>query len=81
MSSPLPRQTSVLVVGAGLTGCCWRRSCSRRGVPTLMIDARAEALHWDRATVIHALSLELFKALGLVEAWVSGSGGVRVRAG
>jgi 2-polyprenyl-6-methoxyphenol hydroxylase-like FAD-dependent oxidoreductase len=65
--SSLPRQTSVLVVGAGPTGLLLAGELQRRGVPTLLIDARAEALHWDRATVIHPLSLEIFEALGLVD--------------
>lgn len=68
---PLPRQTAVLVVGAGPTGLLLAAELQRRGVPTLLIDARAEALHWDRATVIHALSLELFEALGLEEAFLA----------
>ncbi|QPN55392.1 FAD-dependent monooxygenase [Synechococcus sp. CBW1107] len=71
MSSPLPRQTAVLVVGAGPTGLLLAAELQRRGVPTLLIDARSEALHWDRATVIHALSLELFEALGLEEAFLT----------
>ncbi len=67
MPSSLPRQTSVLVVGAGPTGLLLAGELQRRGVPNLLIDARAEALHWDRATVIHPLSLEIFEALGLVD--------------
>ena len=67
MPSSLPHQTSVLVVGAGPTGLLLAGELQRRGVPNLLIDARAEALHWDRATVIHPLSLEIFEALGLVD--------------
>ncbi|QPN59307.1 FAD-dependent monooxygenase [Synechococcus sp. CBW1002] len=71
MSSPLPRQTAVLVVGAGPTGLLLAAELQRRGVPTLLIDALPEALHWDRATVIHSLSLELFEALGLEQAFLA----------
>ncbi|MCT0199895.1 FAD-dependent monooxygenase [Synechococcus sp. CS-1325] len=67
MPASLPSQTCVLVVGAGPTGLLLAGELQRRGVPTLLIDARAEALHWDRATVIHPLSLEIFEALGLVD--------------
>lgn len=67
MPSSLPSQTCVLVVGAGPTGLLLAGELQRRGVPTLLIDARAEALHWDRATVIHPLSLEIFEALGLAD--------------
>ncbi len=63
----LPSQTCVLVVGAGPTGLLLAGELQRRGVPNLLIDARAEALHWDRATVIHPRSLEIFEALGLVD--------------
>jgi 2-polyprenyl-6-methoxyphenol hydroxylase-like FAD-dependent oxidoreductase len=31
-----------------------------------LIDARPAALHWDRATVVHPRSLQIFEALGLV---------------
>ncbi|SBO43361.1 FAD-dependent monooxygenase [Cyanobium sp. NIES-981] len=71
MSTTLPSQTAVLVVGAGPTGLLLAGELQRRGVPTLLIDARAEALHWDRATVIHAQSLELFEALGLEQAFLA----------
>lgn len=67
MPASLPSQTCVLVVGAGPTGLLLAGELQRRGVPTLLIDARAEALHWDRATVIHPLSLEIFEALGLAD--------------
>lgn len=67
----LPRQTSVLVVGAGPTGLLLAGELQRRGVPNRLIDARAEALHWDRATVIHPLSLEIFEALGLVDRFLA----------
>ncbi len=63
----LPSHTGVLVVGAGPTGLLLAGELERRDVPTLLIDARPEALHWDRATVIHPLSLEIFEALGLVD--------------
>ncbi|MCT0224350.1 FAD-dependent monooxygenase [Synechococcus sp. CS-1328] len=68
MAPSLPRQISVLVVGAGPTGLLLAAELLRRQVPTLLIDAMPEALHWDRATVIHPLSLELFESLGLVDA-------------
>lgn len=61
----------MLVVGAGPTGLLLAAELQRRGVPAVLIDARAEALHWDRATVIHALSLELFEALGLEQAFLA----------
>src|SRR5262249_50827302 len=32
-----------------------------------LVDAHATANHWDRATVVHPRSLELFESLGIVE--------------
>ena len=52
---PLPRQTAVLVVGAGPTGLLLAAELQRRGVPTLLIDARAHCVHrLTRETVFFA---------------------------
>jgi 2-polyprenyl-6-methoxyphenol hydroxylase-like FAD-dependent oxidoreductase len=56
----------VLVVGAGPTGLLLAAELQRRGVPCHLIDARPGPLHWDRATVVHPRSLELFEPLGLI---------------
>jgi 2-polyprenyl-6-methoxyphenol hydroxylase-like FAD-dependent oxidoreductase len=37
----------------------------RRGVQCHLIDARPGPLHWDRATVVHPRSLQIFESLGL----------------
>ena len=58
---------SVLVVGAGPTGLLLTAELQRRGVTSELIDARPGPLHWDRATVIHPRSLELFASLGLID--------------
>ncbi|HZD76871.1 MAG TPA: FAD-dependent monooxygenase [Acidobacteriaceae bacterium] len=57
----------VLVVGAGPTGLLLASELHRRGVQCHVIDARPAPLHWDRATVVHPLSLQIFEAMGLVE--------------
>jgi 2-polyprenyl-6-methoxyphenol hydroxylase-like FAD-dependent oxidoreductase len=57
---------SVLVVGAGPTGLLLASELQRRGVPCHLIDARPGPLHWDRATVVHPRSLEVFESLGLI---------------
>lgn len=59
--------TTVLVVGAGPTGLLLAAELLRRTVECRVIDAHATPLHWDRATVVHPRSLELFDGLGLVE--------------
>jgi 2-polyprenyl-6-methoxyphenol hydroxylase-like FAD-dependent oxidoreductase len=58
---------SVLVVGAGPTGLLLAAELHRRGVECRIIDAHPTPLHWDRATVVHPRSLEVFESLGIVE--------------
>jgi 2-polyprenyl-6-methoxyphenol hydroxylase-like FAD-dependent oxidoreductase len=57
---------TVLVVGAGPTGLLLASELQRRGVTCRLIDAHPAPLHWDRATVVHPRSLEVFESLGLV---------------
>jgi 2-polyprenyl-6-methoxyphenol hydroxylase-like FAD-dependent oxidoreductase len=64
MSDPSPQ---VLVVGAGPTGLLLAAELERRDVPCLLIDALDAPQSWDRATVVHARSMEIFEALGLEE--------------
>lgn len=56
----------MLVVGAGPTGLLLASELQRRGVPCHLIDSRPAPLHWDRATVVHPRSLQIFEAIGLV---------------
>jgi 2-polyprenyl-6-methoxyphenol hydroxylase-like FAD-dependent oxidoreductase len=60
-------KTAVLVVGAGPTGLLLAAELCRRGVPCVLIDARPEPMHWDRATVVHPRSLQIFEAIGIVD--------------
>jgi hypothetical protein len=55
---------SVLVVGAGPTGLLLASEFERRGVRCHLIDARPGPMHWDRATVVHPRSLQIFESLG-----------------
>ncbi len=61
------RDPDVLVVGAGPTGLLLAAELQRRGVQCLLVDAHSGPNHWDRATVVHPRSLELFESLGLVD--------------
>jgi 2-polyprenyl-6-methoxyphenol hydroxylase-like FAD-dependent oxidoreductase len=61
----------VLVVGAGPTGLTMAVELRRRGIDTLLIDAREEPQRWDRATVVHPRSLEIFEALGIVDRFIA----------
>ena len=67
MSPSESRQTTVLVVGAGPTGLLLACELNRRGVPCHLIDAQSAPNHWDRATVVHPRSLQIFESMGLVE--------------
>jgi 2-polyprenyl-6-methoxyphenol hydroxylase-like FAD-dependent oxidoreductase len=60
------RRVPVLVVGAGPTGLLLASELQRRGVQCHLIDARPGPMHWDRATVVHPRSLQIFEAMGLV---------------
>ncbi|WP_234050146.1 MULTISPECIES: FAD-dependent monooxygenase [unclassified Xanthobacter] len=60
-------EVSVLVVGGGPTGLLLAAELLRRGVDTLLIDAHDAPLAWDRATVVHPRSIEIFDALGIAE--------------
>ncbi|HEX2125546.1 MAG TPA: FAD-dependent monooxygenase [Thermoleophilaceae bacterium] len=75
MSDPSP---GVLVVGAGPTGLLLAAELERRDVPCLLIDALDAPRGWDRATVVHPRSLEIFEALGIVDRFLAE--GVRTRA-
>src|SRR5215203_5037432 len=50
----------------------------RRGVPCVLVDALDAPRAWDRATVVHARSMEIFEALGLEDRLLAE--GVRTRA-
>jgi 2-polyprenyl-6-methoxyphenol hydroxylase-like FAD-dependent oxidoreductase len=58
---------TVLVVGAGPTGLLLSAELHRRGVRCLLVDEHDGPLDWDRATVVHPRSLEIFDTLGIVE--------------
>lgn len=55
----------VLIVGAGPTGLMLAAELQRRGIGCLLIDAHDKPLTWDRATVVHPRSIEIFDSLGL----------------
>ncbi len=75
---PRGHQPAVLVVGAGPTGLLLASELQRRGVPCHLIDAMPGPLHWDRATVVHPRSLQIFESLGLAGSFLDA--GCRQRA-
>src|SRR5919106_1569274 len=68
MSDPMPQ---VLGVGAGPTGLLLAAELERRDVPCLLIDALDAPQGWDRATVVHERSLEIFEALGIADPFLA----------
>jgi 2-polyprenyl-6-methoxyphenol hydroxylase-like FAD-dependent oxidoreductase len=60
-------EPKVLVAGAGPTGLLLAAELVRRDVPCLLIDALDAPQGWDRATVVHERSLEIFEALGIAD--------------
>jgi 2-polyprenyl-6-methoxyphenol hydroxylase-like FAD-dependent oxidoreductase len=60
-------EAPVLIVGAGPTGLLLAAELRRRGVRCRLIDEHTGPMHWDRATVIHPRSLEVFGAIGLLD--------------
>jgi len=71
-------EITVLVVGAGPTGLLLASELERRGVPCYLIDGRPAPMHWDRATVVHPRSIEIFESLGLRDKFLDA--GCRQRA-
>lgn len=69
---------TVLVVGAGPTGLLLASELHRRSVDCCIIDTQTAPLHWDRATVVHPRSLEVFESLGILEPFLAA--GVKQRA-
>jgi 2-polyprenyl-6-methoxyphenol hydroxylase-like FAD-dependent oxidoreductase len=74
MLDPSPQ---VLVVGAGPTGLLLAAELERRDVRCLLIDALDAPRGWDRATVVHERSLEIFEALGIADRFLAA--GVKTR--
>ncbi|MGH9272783.1 MAG: FAD-dependent monooxygenase, partial [Ilumatobacteraceae bacterium] len=66
-----------MIVGAGPTGLLLAGQLCRRGVDCVLVDAYDAPLAWDRATVVHPRSLQIFESLGLVDQFLQGA--VRIR--
>ena len=77
-------ETQVLIVGAGPTGLLLAAELVRRGVDCLLIDALDAPRAWDRATVVHSRSMEIFESLGLADRLLDRgvkTRGARIRSG
>ena len=59
----LPRNTEVLIVGAGPVGLTLAASLQARGVDVVVVDKAAEVATTSRAAVIHARTLEALRGI------------------
>jgi 2-polyprenyl-6-methoxyphenol hydroxylase-like FAD-dependent oxidoreductase len=65
MSEPT-RELDVLVVGAGPTGLTLASELLRHGASARIIDELASPVVYSKAAVVHARTMELFDAMGVV---------------
>ena len=67
----IPKNTDVVISGAGPTGLALALGLEQAGVDYLLIDKLAEPLNTSRAGVIHAHTLEMLAGLGVADAMVA----------
>ena len=63
----LPRETDVLIVGAGPTGLALAVTLQQAGVRPVIVDRLAAGQNTSRAAVIHAHTLEVLERLGVTD--------------
>ena len=61
-----PKQTEILIVGAGPSGLAFAAELARHRVPSLIVDRQAAGANTSRAAVVHARTLEVLEPLGVV---------------
>lgn len=66
--SALPEKSDVLIIGAGPTGLSLAIMLRRLGVDVCVVDKLPGRLPWSRALGLHARTLEILDALGVLEA-------------
>ena len=60
-------ETDVLVIGAGPTGLMLANCLTKLGIPTVIIDGKAEPTRESRALVLQARTMEIYDQLGVVD--------------
>jgi 2-polyprenyl-6-methoxyphenol hydroxylase-like FAD-dependent oxidoreductase len=63
--------TDVLIVGAGPTGLSLATALAVRGIRAIVVDRQAAGENTSRAAVVHARTLEVLEAIGVVDHLVS----------
>jgi len=63
----LPRETDVLIVGAGPTGLTLACRLAQRGIRFVLVDAALAGGESSRAAVVHARTLEVLEAIEVSE--------------
>jgi 2-polyprenyl-6-methoxyphenol hydroxylase-like FAD-dependent oxidoreductase len=64
----MPRHSAVVIVGAGPTGLTLAIRLRQQGIDCMVIDRLQEPMPWSRALGLHARTMEIFHALGVLEA-------------
>ena len=65
------QQAEILIVGAGPTGLVLALTLAKKGVPFRIIDNDPGPGNYSRALVVHARTLEFYRALGFADAFVA----------
>ncbi|MGR3570608.1 FAD-dependent oxidoreductase [Brevirhabdus sp.] len=66
----LPRETDVLIVGAGPTGLTLAVMLQQQGIDHVLIERRTDRPNTSRAAVIHAHTLEVLERIGVTQTLV-----------
>ncbi|WP_104182168.1 FAD-dependent monooxygenase [Arthrobacter sp. B0490] len=67
MSTALPLNADVVIVGAGPVGLSAALLLGRFGVDTLVIERRTERSHHPRSRAVTSRTMEVFRSLGIAE--------------
>ncbi|MBO3459397.1 FAD-dependent monooxygenase [Aetokthonos hydrillicola Thurmond2011] len=60
----------VLIIGAGPVGMVTAAELTRYGISVRIVDKRAKPVEHSHASIVHARTLEVLEAMGIVEGWL-----------
>ena len=60
----------VLIIGAGPVGLVTAVELSRYGISVRIVDKRSQPVEHSHASIVHARTLEVLEAMGIVEGWI-----------